>query len=488
VEDIAEQPLGVDPRTGGLSSRRRAAILAACCLSALITGIELTIANLAIPSIRTDLAATAAHTQWVIAIYALVIASLQLLGGAAGDRFGRRRVLQIGLAIFMLGSLLCSLAPIIDALIAARALQAVGASMMGPVALAIIAEVFICPTERARAIGVWGSVFGASLALGPVVGGVLIDLFGWRSVFWINLPVAAVTIAACALLVPESRSATIRGIDPLGQALAAGSLFGLVFVLIESPGRGWTHPWIVAIATAAACAFAGFLRHESRHSDPFVDLRFFRSIPFASAAAIALLVYIVWGAFLFMMSIYLQGWRGYPAAHAGVLLLPVGLAVLVFSPLSGRLVGRVGSRPSLLIAGLMIAIMSTMLVFLTPVAPHWLLMTIFVAFGITFGMITVPINYAAVTGMPHDRAGAAAGITSTSKQIGISVGVALSGVLASGALSPPMGDFTASADPLWLLTFTLGLAIAVLAIISTSPRAQRSAALLGPLITGETGR
>jgi predicted MFS family arabinose efflux permease len=244
----------------------------------------------------------------------------------------------------------------------------------------------------------------------------------------------------------------------------------------------------VAIATAAACAFAGFLRHESRHSDPFVDLRFFRSIPFASAAAIALLVYIVWGAFLFMMSIYLQGWRGYPAAHAGVLLLPVGLAVLVFSPLSGRLVGRVGSRPSLLIAGLMIAIMSTMLVFLTPVAPHWLLMTIFVAFGITFGMVTVPINYAAVTGMPHDRAGAAAGITSTSKQIGISVGVALSGVLASGALSPPMGDFTASADPLWLLTFTLGLAIAVLAIISTSPRAQRSAALLGPLITGETGR
>jgi EmrB/QacA subfamily drug resistance transporter len=454
----------------------------------LITGIELTIANLAIPSIRTDLAATAAHTQWVIAIYALVIASLQLLGGAASDRFGRRRVLQIGLAIFMLGSLLCSLAPKIDALIAARALQAVGASMMGPVALAIIAQVFIGPTERARAIGVWGSVFGAALALGPVVGGVLIDQFGWRSVFWINLPVAAVTIAACALLVPESRSATIRGIDSLGQALAAGSLFGLVFVLIESPGRGWTHPWIVAIATAAACAFAGFLRHESRHSDPFVDLRFFRSIPFASAAAIALFVYIVWGAFLFMMSIYLQGWRGYPAAHAGVLLLPVGLAVLVFSPLSGRLVGRGGSRPSLLIAGLMIALMSTMLAFLTPVAPHWLLMTIFVAFGITFGMVTVPINYAAVTGMPQDRAGAAAGITSTSKQIGISVGVALSGVLASGALSPPMGDFTASADPLWLFTFALGLAIAVLAIISTSPRAQRSAALLGPLITGETER
>jgi EmrB/QacA subfamily drug resistance transporter len=488
VKAIPKHPLENDPRAGGLSNHRKAAILATCCLSALITGIELTIANLAIPSIRTDLTTTAAHTQWIIAIYALVIASLQLLGGAAGDRFGRRRVLQIGLAIFMLGSLLCSLAPIIDALIAARAVQAVGASMMSPVALAIIAQVFIGPTERARAIGIWGSVFGASLALGPVVGGVLIDLFGWRSVFWINLPVAAVAIAACAMLVPESRSATIRGIDPLGQALAAGSLFGLVFVLIESPGRGWTHPWIQVIATAAACAFVCFLWHESRHPDPFIDLRFFRSIPFASAAATAMFVYIVWGAFLFMMSIYLQGWRGYPAAHAGLLLLPVGLAVLVFSPVSGRLVGWVGSRPSLLIAGLMIAVMSTMLAFLTPMAPEWLLMTIFVAFGITFGMVTVPINYAAVTGMPQDRAGAAAGITSTSKQIGISVGVALSGVLAAGALSPPMGDFTSSADPLWLFTFALGLAIAMLGIVSTSPRAQRSVERLAPLITGDTRR
>jgi MFS family permease len=230
----------------------------------------------------------------------------------------------------------------------------------------------------------------------------------------------------------------------------------------------------VAIAAATVLAFAGFLRYESRHADPFIELRYFRSIPFAAAALTALFVFIVWGAFLFMMSIYLQGWLGYPAAHAGLLLLPVGLAVLVFSPISGRLVSRVGSRPPLMIAGLMIAVMSAMLVFLTPMAPRWLLMMIFVAFGITFGMVTVPINYAAVSGMPQDRAGAAAGITSTSKQIGISVGVALSGVLAAGALSPPMGDFTDSADPLWAFTFALGLAIAALGIASTSPRAERS--------------
>ncbi len=448
-----------------MSTRRKLGILAICCLSVLMTIMDLTIVNLAIPSIRTDLGATAAHAQWTIAIYALGVASLQLLGGEAGDRFGRRRVLQIGTTVFMLGSLLCSLAPTIDVLIAARLIQAVGASMMNPVALAIISQVFVEPTERARAIGIWGAVFGAALALGPIVGGLLIETVGWRGVFWINLPIGAAAVVACAMLVPESETSTRRGTDLLGQFLGTGSLFGLVFVMIESPGRGWTHPWVIMTVAAAACAFVGFLRHESRHPDPFIDLRLFRSTTFAAAAVIALSVFTVWGAFLFMMSIYLQGWRGYTAVHAGLLLLPVGVAVLVLSPISGHLVSRFGNRPPLLIAGLMTVVMSAMLAFLDPAAPRWLLILICTAFGITFGMVTVPVNYAAVSSVPQDRAGAAAGITSTSKQIGISLGVALSGVLATGALSPPAGDFTNAARPLWLLTLVLGLAIAALGTI-----------------------
>lgn len=448
-----------------MSTRRKLGILAICCLSVLMTIMDLTIVNLAIPSIRTDLGATAAHAQWTIAIYALGVASLQLLGGEAGDRFGRRRVLQIGTTVFMLGSLLCSLAPTIDVLIAARLIQAVGASMMNPVALAIISQVFVEPTERARAIGIWGAVFGAALALGPIVGGLLIETVGWRGVFWINLPIGAAAVVACAMLVPESETSTRRGTDLLGQFLGTGSLFSLVFVMIESPGRGWTHPWVIMTAAAAACAFVGFLRHESRHPDPFIDLRLFRSTTFAAAAVIALSVFTVWGAFLFMMSIYLQGWRGYTAVHAGLLLLPVGVAVLVLSPISGHLVSRFGNRPPLLIAGLMTVVMSAMLAFLDPAAPRWLLILICTAFGITFGMVTVPVNYAAVSSVPQDRAGAAAGITSTSKQIGISLGVALSGVLATGALSPPAGDFTNAARPLWLLTLVLGLAIAALGTI-----------------------
>ena len=448
-----------------MSTRRKLGILAICCLSVLMTIMDLTIVNLAIPSIRTDMGATAAHAQWTIAIYALGVASLQLLGGEAGDRFGRRRVLQIGTTVFMLGSLLCSLAPTIDVLIAARLIQAVGASMMNPVALAIISQVFVEPTERARAIGIWGAVFGAALALGPIVGGLLIETVGWRGGFWINLPIGAAAVVACAMLVPESETSTRRGTDLLGQFLGTGSLFGLVFVMIESPGRGWTHPWVIMTAAAAACAFVGFLRHESRHPDPFIDLRLFRSTTFAAAAVIALSVFTVWGAFLFMMSIYLQGWRGYTAVHAGLLLLPVGVAVLVLSPISGHLVSRFGNRPPLLIAGLMTVVMSAMLAFLDPAAPRWLLILICTAFGITFGMVTVPVNYAAVSSVPQDRAGAAAGITSTSKQIGISLGVALSGVLATGALSPPAGDFTTAARPLWVFTLALGLAIAALGTI-----------------------
>jgi len=448
-----------------VSTRRKLGILAICCLSVLMTIMDLTIVNLAIPSIRTDLGATAAHAQWTIAIYALGVASLQLLGGEAGDRFGRRRVLQIGITVFMLGSLLCSLAPTIDVLIAARLIQAVGASMMNPVALAIISQVFVEPTERARAIGIWGAVFGAALALGPIVGGLLIETVGWRGVFWINLPIGAAAVVACAMLVPESETSTRRGTDLLGQFLGTGSLFGLVFVMIESPGRGWTHPWVIMTAAAAACAFVGFLRHESRHPDPFIDLRLFRSTTFAAAAVIALSVFTVWGAFLFMMSIYLQGWRGYTAVHAGLLLLPVGVAVLVLSPISGHLVSRFGNRPPLLIAGLMTVVMSAMLAFLDPAAPRWLLILICVAFGITFGMVTVPVNYAAVSSVPQNRAGSAAGVTSTGKQIGISLGVALSGVLATGALSPPAGDFTTAARPLWIFTLALGLAIAALGTI-----------------------
>ncbi len=281
---------------GEISARRKTIILASCCLSLLIVSMDSTIVNVAIPpAIRTDLHATASQMQWVIDIYTLVLASLLMLSGATGDRFGRRRIFQIGLATFAVGSLLCSLAPDIDTLIGARLVQGFGGSMMNPVALSIISQIFVGRVERARALGLWGAVVGISMALGPIVGGFLIEAISWRAVFWINLPSARPPSSSRRSSSPESKSATMRDIDPVGQLLAVLALFGVVFVLIEGPGMGWTNPRILAIAAGAAVALLAFLRYESRRHDPFIDLRFFRSVPFSSATVIAVCAFAAWG-------------------------------------------------------------------------------------------------------------------------------------------------------------------------------------------------
>ncbi|MBX7448039.1 MFS transporter [Mycolicibacterium sp. 3033] len=467
-----------------MTQRRKMIVLVSCCLSLLIVSMDATIVNVAIPSIRSDLSASPSQMQWVLDIYTLVLASLLMLSGATGDRFGRRRVFQIGLALFALGSLACSLAPSIDALIGARFLQGIGGSMMNPVALSIISQIFVKPQERARALGIWGGVTGISMAAGPIVGGLLIETIGWRSVFWINLPICAGALILTAVFVPETKSATMRSVDPIGQLLAVVTLFGVVYTLIEGPVLGWSHPRVVGTAVAAAVALAAFLRYESRRRDPFLDLRFFRSIPFSSATVSAVSAFSAWGAFLFMMSLYLQGERGYSAMHTGLIYLPIAIGALIFSPLSGRLVGRFGARPSLVIAGTMIAVAATMLTFLTGSTPVWWLIIVFAVFGIGFAMVNAPITNAAVSGMPLDRAGAASAVTSTSRQVGVSIGVALCGSVAGSAITMGGADFATAARPLWFVCVALGLVILALGVFSTSRRAQRSADRLAPLIAG----
>ncbi len=339
--------------------------------------------------------------QWVVDIYTLVLASLLMLSGATGDRFGRRRVFQIGLATFAVGSLLCSVAPTITMLIGARLIQAVAA----PCSILLR-----CPSFRRS------SSDGSSGPGTGVLGGGRRHLDGTRphrrrpahrgrrvARRVLDQPADLCRRdRADGIFVPETKSATMRDIDPVGQLLAVLSLFGLVFVLIEGPGMGWTNPRILAIAVTAAVAFVAFLRYESRRHDPFIDLRFFRSIPFSSATVTAVCAFAGWGAFLFMMSLYLQGERGYSAAHTGLIYLPIAVGALFFSPLSGRLVGRFGARPSLLISGILMVIASVMLTFLTPTTPVWALLVIFAVYGIGFGMVNAPITNAAVSGMPKD--------------------------------------------------------------------------------------
>ena len=221
-----------------LSSRRRALILAICCMSLLIVGLDSTIVNVALPSIQHDLHAPVSGLQWTIDAYTLVLASLLMLAGSTADRIGRRRTFQTGLAMFTLGSLLCSLAPGLGWLVAFRMMQAVGGSMLNPVAMSIITNTFTEPAERARAIGVWGGVVGLSIALGPVVGGALVASVGWRGIFWVNIPVGVAALVLTALFVPESRAPHARRVDPVGQVLVIVDA-GLAHLRDHrGPGRG----------------------------------------------------------------------------------------------------------------------------------------------------------------------------------------------------------------------------------------------------------
>jgi predicted MFS family arabinose efflux permease len=280
----------------------------------------------------------------------------------------------------------------------------------------------------------------------------------------------------------------MRDVDPIGQALAVTFLFAVVFVLIQEREMGWTAAPSVAISIVAMVALVGFLRYESRRHDRFIDLRFFRSIPFASVTVIAVCAYAAYGAFLFMMSLYLQGERHYSAVHTRLMYLPISRAALILSPISGRLVGRFGSRPSLLAAGIMITAATLMLAGLTVTAPVWAVVAIFAVFGAGFAMANAPITTTAVSGMPTDRAGAASAVTSTSRQVGVSIGVALCGSLAGATLTASTAQYTADARPLWLLCTTLGLGMTALGIWSTSLHAIRSAERLAPLIAGPSER
>src|SRR5215472_200688 len=293
-----------------LSRRRRYLVLAICCLSLFIVGLDMTIVNVALPAIGRDFHASVSGLQWVIDAYLLVIASLLMLSGSTGDRIGRRRVFQAGLAIFTLGSLACSLAPGLGWLVAFRALQAVGGSMLNPVAMAIVTNTFTEPGERARAIGLWGSVFGLSVALGPVVGGALVDSVGWRGVFWMNIPIGIAAVVLTALFVPESRAARGRRPDPFGQMMIFMLLAAVTYAIIEGPAYGWASARILACFAVAAAALAGFAWYEPRRAEPLLDLRFFRSLPFSGAALTAITGLAAFAGFLFLITLYLQDVRG----------------------------------------------------------------------------------------------------------------------------------------------------------------------------------
>ncbi|MGW6413678.1 MFS transporter [Streptomyces sp. NPDC055055] len=455
-----------------LGARRRWTVLAVCALSMFLVGVDTTIVNVGLPEIGRGLGVGTRGLEWVVDAYTVVMAGLLIVSGALADRFGRRRVFRCGLLVFGLASLACALAPSPGVLVAARAVQGIGASMLSPVALAIVVNAMPDPRERARAIGVWASVFGLSMAAGPVTGGALIGAFGWRSVFWINAPVVVAALVLVAVFVPESRGERARRLDLPGQALLTVVLCLAVGLLIEGPRVGWTSPAALAGYAVTAAAVAGFVTVERRRAEPLMDLGLFRRPPFVSAVVGATAVFVALNTTLLLHTLYLQHARGWSPLAAGAATLPMALGATVCAPWSGALVGRIGPRRPLVLAGGFVTAGGLCLVGLDRDTGVPLLLLALLLIGVGFGFANAPLTCTAVSGLPSSRAGVAGAITSTARQVGAAVGIAVAGGLLAG--TAPAG-LPAATRPGWLLVSACGLFLLV---------AARAA---GPRPTGTTG-
>ncbi|MFJ3862446.1 MFS transporter [Streptomyces nigra] len=458
------------------SHRRRLLILAICCMSLLIVSLDNTALNVALPALQSDLHASTSGLQWTIDAYTLVLASLLMLAGSAADRIGRKRVFMAGLVVFTIGSALCSLAPDLNSLIVFRMVQAVGGSMLNPVAMSIITNTFTNPRERARAIGVWGAVVGISMAAGPLIGGLLVETVGWRAIFWVNLPVGLAALLLTLRFVPESRAAKARRADPVGQVLVMLLFGSLTYAIIEAPTAPAAE--VLVFGGLALAALVGLLVHEPRRAEPLIDLRFFRSAPFSGATVIAVSAFAALGGFLFLSTLYLQNVRGLDALHAGLWMLPMAALCFVCAPVAGRVVGNRGPRLPLLIAGASMTASGVLFAAFEAESSNATLVLGYILFGLGFGFVNAPITNTAVSGMPRAQAGVAAAVASTSRQLGQALGVAVIGAaLASGiGTAAYRTAFVTAARPAWWIVAACGALVLLVGLLTTGTWARTTAA------------
>jgi EmrB/QacA subfamily drug resistance transporter len=468
---------------GPAGRRQRLVVLLICSSSLFITYLDSTILNVALPTLQKDLHASIAGLQWVSDAYLLVVASLLMLTGSAADRLGRKRLFLIGLAGFSLGSLLCSLAPNTGSLIALRMLQGLGGSMLTPVSLSIVRNTFHDPGERSQALGIWSGIFGVAAACGPVVGGVLVSSVGWRSIFWVNVPIGVAMIAATLRYVPESRAPRARRVDVPGQVLMIAFLGSLTYAVIQGPVSGWTAAPILALLAVAAVSVAAFVAVERRSPEPLLELRFFRSHPFTGASVIAVLAFVVLGGFLFVITLYLQQVRGDSPLRAGLSLLPAMIVMAVAAPVSGQFSAHHGPRVPLVLSGVLVAAGMAMLLGLGPGTSYALIAGALAVIGAGLGLVNPPITNAGVSGMPPAQAGVASAVISASRQVGSVLGVAVLGDLVTTGVTAGMARgqtlalaLSAATHAAFAVAIGCGVVIAVAGYLTTTARARASAA------------
>jgi EmrB/QacA subfamily drug resistance transporter len=419
-------PVNTDP----LAYARRWKTLAVLALSLLIIGLDNTILNVALPSLQGHFDASSSTLQWIVDSYLLVFAGLLLTMGTLGDRFGRKRALQAGLALFGGASLAVLVVDTAEQLIAVRALMGVGGALIMPATLSVISNIFP-REERGKAIGIWAGMASIGIGLGPLFGGLLLEFFDWTSVFLLNVPVAAVALGLGLRYVPESRDPRPGAFDVLGAVLSIAALGTLVYGIIEAPARGWGSPFILACFGAAAVLGAAFVKWELRTAEPMLNLSFLRNPRFAlGSMAISLASFSLFGA-IFAVTQFLQRAHGYSALEAGAAMVPMAAGLVVGAGSSIKLVGRFGTA-KVVTAGLF-GVGSVLLAALAwqPDMAYWPLGAWFFVAALSMGWIMAPATESVMGSVPAEKSGVASAMNDVTRQVGGSLGTAVIGSLIS---------------------------------------------------------
>ena len=429
------------------SYERRWKVLAVLCTSLVVVIVGNTALNVAIPTIQRELGATQTALQWMVDSYALVFAGLLLTAGAIGDRFGRKGALQAGLAVFFVGSLLAGMIGSTGGIIAMRALMGIGAAFVMPGTLSILANVFP-PEERPKAIAIWAGLSGAGGAIGPIASGYLLNHFSYGSVFFVNLPIIAVALAAGHFLLPKSKDTAQTRLDPVGAGLSIVGLSAIVYAIIEGPSHGWASASTLLTAGAGLAVLAVFARWELRSDHPMLDLRFFKNPRFSMAAGGVTLIFFTMFGMFFLITQYFQLVLGYTPLGAGLRGIPIALALMLTAPNSARLVARFGPKATVA-SGLGLLAAGQLLLLGTRVdTPYAYIALSMVVLASGMGFAMAPLTASIMGSIPLGKAGVGSAVNDTTRELGGALGVAVLGSLLQSAYSARIGDLVSVPEPL----------------------------------------
>jgi EmrB/QacA subfamily drug resistance transporter len=408
--------------------RRKWWTLAAVSFGLFMIMLDNTVVNVALPSIQDELGADLSELQWIVTGYALSFAALMLIGGKLADAYGRRLIFVVGILVFTGSSLWCGIADSGEMLIAARVVQGIGAALMNPATLSIIAATFP-PKQRGMAIGIWAGVSALALAIGPLVGGLLTEHLSWHWIFFVNVPVGVVAIAASFLLITESKDDTHQSLDVPGLATSALGLFALTYGLIEANTYGWTSGRIIGSFVVAVVSLTAFVVIERRRRSPMLDLSLFRSGTYAGANIAMLLVALAMFGVFFFMSLYMQNVLGYSAVQAGAAFLPMTVLIILVAPFAGKASDKYGSRWLMTIGMVLLGVQLLYFSQLGADADFRKLLPGLIVGGLGMAMTMTPTAAAATRAVPVQKSGVGSAVLNAMRQVGGSVGIALMGAI-----------------------------------------------------------